>query len=239
MNLPDAGPKRAGPFPARPIRSGRPWSAAHPGPNSGSPHPVTPDLPTMARTSTRWLIKSTDTTFELAPGVCHGACSFAPLVRELRRHGHEAYPVTPTGVGEPYCCCGCRCSAWRSRSGSWRAPVARLAGLTALRAQHPGGDALSGPHRARRTRFDWPGARPDVVVISGCPSWTASRPPGGSPALGITVRGDSHYLDGDNVHAALRTGPRGRPAAPTPCEVPADRWHHRTRLVTPSRRADR
>ncbi|MEU5421720.1 alpha/beta fold hydrolase [Streptomyces sp. NPDC001407] len=38
-------------------------------------------------------------TFVLVPGAWHGAWCFEPLARELRRHGHEAYPITLSGVG--------------------------------------------------------------------------------------------------------------------------------------------
>ncbi|MEV8534456.1 alpha/beta fold hydrolase [Streptomyces sp. NPDC051211] len=38
-------------------------------------------------------------TYILVPGAWHGAWTFEPLARELRRAGHEAYPVTLTGVG--------------------------------------------------------------------------------------------------------------------------------------------
>lgn len=40
------------------------------------------------------------TTFVLVPGACHGAWWFEPLARQLRRSGHEAYPVTLTGLGD-------------------------------------------------------------------------------------------------------------------------------------------
>jgi pimeloyl-ACP methyl ester carboxylesterase len=40
------------------------------------------------------------TTFVLVPGGWHGGWWFEPLARRLRTHGHEAYPVTATGVGE-------------------------------------------------------------------------------------------------------------------------------------------
>ncbi|GAA1243625.1 alpha/beta fold hydrolase [Kitasatospora nipponensis] len=40
------------------------------------------------------------TTFVLIPGACHGAWCFEPLARELRLAGHQAYPLTLTGVGE-------------------------------------------------------------------------------------------------------------------------------------------
>lgn len=40
------------------------------------------------------------TTFVLVPGGWHGAWSFHALARELRRRGHEVFPVTLTGVGE-------------------------------------------------------------------------------------------------------------------------------------------
>ncbi|MFH8369313.1 alpha/beta fold hydrolase [Streptomyces sp. NPDC018031] len=39
------------------------------------------------------------TTFVLVPGAWHGGWTFEPLARELRGHGHQAYPVTLTGVG--------------------------------------------------------------------------------------------------------------------------------------------
>jgi pimeloyl-ACP methyl ester carboxylesterase len=39
------------------------------------------------------------TTFVLVPGACHGAWCFEPLARRLRQHGHEAYPITLTGLG--------------------------------------------------------------------------------------------------------------------------------------------
>ncbi|WFB10649.1 alpha/beta hydrolase [Streptomyces sp. LX-29] len=38
-------------------------------------------------------------TFVLIPGAWHGAWTFEPLARRLRREGHEAYPLTLTGVG--------------------------------------------------------------------------------------------------------------------------------------------
>ncbi|WP_028934152.1 alpha/beta hydrolase [Pseudonocardia spinosispora] len=40
------------------------------------------------------------TTFVLVPGGWHGAWAIQALVRELRGRGHEAFPVTLTGVGE-------------------------------------------------------------------------------------------------------------------------------------------
>lgn len=40
------------------------------------------------------------TTFVLVPGACHGGWWFEPFARQLRRHGHEAYPLTLTGVGD-------------------------------------------------------------------------------------------------------------------------------------------
>ncbi|MGI9049679.1 MAG: alpha/beta fold hydrolase [Rubrobacteraceae bacterium] len=40
------------------------------------------------------------TTFVLVPGACHGGWWFEPFARRLRRHGHEAYPLTLTGVGD-------------------------------------------------------------------------------------------------------------------------------------------
>ncbi|MEU9831802.1 alpha/beta fold hydrolase [Streptosporangium sp. NPDC048047] len=39
-------------------------------------------------------------TFVLVPGMCHGGWSYRPLTERLRRHGHEVYPLTLTGVGE-------------------------------------------------------------------------------------------------------------------------------------------
>ncbi|MDI2130834.1 alpha/beta fold hydrolase [Yinghuangia seranimata] len=39
------------------------------------------------------------TTFVLVPGAWHGAWTFEPVARALRREGHEAYPLTMTGVG--------------------------------------------------------------------------------------------------------------------------------------------
>ncbi len=39
-------------------------------------------------------------TFVLVPGAGHGGWWFAPLVERLREHGHDAHPVTLTGVGE-------------------------------------------------------------------------------------------------------------------------------------------
>ncbi|MEU3751356.1 alpha/beta hydrolase [Streptomyces olivoreticuli] len=38
-------------------------------------------------------------TFVLVPGAWHGAWCFEPLARRLRQHGHEAYPLTLTGLG--------------------------------------------------------------------------------------------------------------------------------------------
>ncbi|MFG3510567.1 alpha/beta fold hydrolase [Streptomyces sp. NPDC047821] len=40
------------------------------------------------------------TTYVLVPGAWHGAWTFAPLARQLRAHGHQAYPLTLTGVGD-------------------------------------------------------------------------------------------------------------------------------------------
>ncbi|MYW06326.1 alpha/beta hydrolase [Streptomyces sp. SID3343] len=40
------------------------------------------------------------TTYILVPGAWHGAWTFGPLARSLREHGHEAYPLTLTGVGD-------------------------------------------------------------------------------------------------------------------------------------------
>ncbi|MBH1933187.1 alpha/beta hydrolase [Streptomyces sp. AV19] len=39
------------------------------------------------------------TTYILVPGAWHGAWTFEPLARALRREGHEAYPLSLTGVG--------------------------------------------------------------------------------------------------------------------------------------------
>ncbi|MDQ3865116.1 MAG: hypothetical protein M3317_16770 [Actinomycetota bacterium] len=39
-------------------------------------------------------------TFVLVPGACHGGWWLEPLARRLRRCGHEAYPLTLTGLGE-------------------------------------------------------------------------------------------------------------------------------------------
>ncbi|MEV0275619.1 alpha/beta hydrolase [Streptomyces sp. NPDC050610] len=38
--------------------------------------------------------------FVLVPGAWHGGWWFQPLARRLREHGHEAYAVTLTGLGE-------------------------------------------------------------------------------------------------------------------------------------------
>lgn len=40
------------------------------------------------------------TTFVLVPGAWHGAWTFEPLARQLRAHGHQAFPLTLTGVGD-------------------------------------------------------------------------------------------------------------------------------------------
>ncbi|WP_431045745.1 alpha/beta fold hydrolase [Streptomyces sp. P1-3] len=40
------------------------------------------------------------TTFVLIPGAWHGAWTYEPLARQLRAHGHQAYPLTLTGVGD-------------------------------------------------------------------------------------------------------------------------------------------
>ncbi|MFI9106118.1 alpha/beta fold hydrolase [Streptomyces fildesensis] len=40
------------------------------------------------------------TTFVLIPGAWHGAWTFEPLARQLRAHGHQAFPLTLTGVGD-------------------------------------------------------------------------------------------------------------------------------------------
>ncbi|MGK5640190.1 alpha/beta fold hydrolase [Streptomyces sp. URMC 126] len=40
------------------------------------------------------------TTFLLIPGAWHGAWTFEPLARRLRERGHQAYPLTLTGVGD-------------------------------------------------------------------------------------------------------------------------------------------
>ncbi|WP_163512541.1 alpha/beta fold hydrolase [Fodinicola acaciae] len=39
-------------------------------------------------------------TYVLVPGGWRGGWYFEPLARQLRRHGHEAYAVTPTGLGD-------------------------------------------------------------------------------------------------------------------------------------------
>ncbi len=39
------------------------------------------------------------TTYVLVPGAWHGAWTFEPLARGLRRAGHEAYPLSLTGLG--------------------------------------------------------------------------------------------------------------------------------------------
>ena len=39
-------------------------------------------------------------TFVLVPGMCHGGWSYEPLTELLRLHGHRAYPLTLTGLGE-------------------------------------------------------------------------------------------------------------------------------------------
>jgi hypothetical protein len=38
--------------------------------------------------------------FMLVPGAWRGGWWFEPLARRLGRHGHEAYPLTLTGVGD-------------------------------------------------------------------------------------------------------------------------------------------
>ncbi|MER5811907.1 alpha/beta hydrolase family protein [Streptomyces sp. NPDC002033] len=40
------------------------------------------------------------TTFVLVPGAWHGAWTFEPLARQLRAHGHQAFALTLTGVGD-------------------------------------------------------------------------------------------------------------------------------------------
>ncbi|KAA2255941.1 alpha/beta hydrolase [Solihabitans fulvus] len=40
------------------------------------------------------------TTFVLVPGMLHGGWWFEPLADQLREHGHDAYPVTLTGLGD-------------------------------------------------------------------------------------------------------------------------------------------
>lgn len=40
------------------------------------------------------------TTFVLVPGGWHGGWYFQPMANRLREHGHRAYPVTLTGIGE-------------------------------------------------------------------------------------------------------------------------------------------
>jgi hypothetical protein len=46
-------------------------------------------------------------TFVLIPGACHGGWCFEPLAEQLRQHGHRAYALTLTGLGErddsPWC----------------------------------------------------------------------------------------------------------------------------------------
>ncbi|MFD7630480.1 alpha/beta fold hydrolase [Streptomyces sp. NPDC059851] len=39
------------------------------------------------------------TTYVLVPGAWHGAWTFEPLARELRRAGHDAHPLSLTGLG--------------------------------------------------------------------------------------------------------------------------------------------
>lgn len=39
-------------------------------------------------------------TFVLVPGAYHGGWWFEPLARQLRERGHDAYPVTLTGLGD-------------------------------------------------------------------------------------------------------------------------------------------
>ncbi|MEV6072211.1 hypothetical protein AB0L82_37200 [Nocardia sp. NPDC052001] len=39
-------------------------------------------------------------TFVLVPGAFHGSWWFEPLARQLRERGHEAYPVSLTGLGD-------------------------------------------------------------------------------------------------------------------------------------------
>jgi hypothetical protein len=38
--------------------------------------------------------------FRLVSGAWRGGWWFEPLARRLGRHGHEAYPLTLTGVGD-------------------------------------------------------------------------------------------------------------------------------------------
>jgi pimeloyl-ACP methyl ester carboxylesterase len=38
--------------------------------------------------------------FVLVPGACHGGWWFEPLAERLRRHGHRAYSLTLTGLGD-------------------------------------------------------------------------------------------------------------------------------------------
>jgi pimeloyl-ACP methyl ester carboxylesterase len=40
------------------------------------------------------------TTYVLIPGACHGAWWYQPTARQLRQHGHEAYALTLTGLGD-------------------------------------------------------------------------------------------------------------------------------------------
>ena len=40
------------------------------------------------------------TTFVLVPGFWLGAWAWRPVTAELRRHGHDVYPISLTGLGE-------------------------------------------------------------------------------------------------------------------------------------------
>lgn len=40
------------------------------------------------------------TTYLLVPGACHGGWWFEPLATALREHGHRAYSITLTGLGD-------------------------------------------------------------------------------------------------------------------------------------------
>ncbi|MCQ4041211.1 alpha/beta fold hydrolase [Streptantibioticus rubrisoli] len=40
------------------------------------------------------------TTYVLIPGACHGGWWYQSTARELRQHGHDAYALTLTGIGD-------------------------------------------------------------------------------------------------------------------------------------------
>ena len=42
----------------------------------------------------------TVTTFVLVPGAFHGGWVWAPVAKELQRRGHQAIPLTLTGLGD-------------------------------------------------------------------------------------------------------------------------------------------